>query len=566
MTLKLTNNKNAKSSVLLFLFILFLFLLTTAILTFLLISPLDSTTKKEITNPNYNALEETVFFTPAKSIIDTDDDGIEDIQDNCPLHFNPFQEDKDKDEKGDACDISKTSRNNDDKTECTTNTDCGADALTGNLFCQSDDVYQNYKIYNCSNAGKTSSSCSSSISAQLIQDCNFGCSSGICIVPNCSTNADCNDNNSYTEDICKNPNTPQSFCENNPIVCLTNIDCGINSLIGNLFCSIDNLSVLQLFQSWTCLFPGTAQSSCSSSTSSQIQQTCSDICVNGICQNIECYNYAGCGTNSLTGNLFCQSDEVYQNYQTNICNLPGTILSSCSSSTAPQLIQDCADTCVAGICVDIECSTNADCDDNNSSTADICHNPAAPQSYCSNELIPECTAGQTRTCGTDIGVCQIGLQTCNNQGFWNSQCIGEITPSAEICDTIDNDCDNSIDETFTNLGQTCYSGTGQCQRAGNFICSANYLTTICNVSPGTPSAEICDTLDNDCDGSTDEGVCQPPPIPVCSNECPSSGTFQCAGAGYKVCGNFDADSCLEWSGITSCGYGKTCRGGICVFS
>ncbi len=48
-------------------------------------------------------------------------------------------------------------------------------------------------------------------------------------------------------------------------------------------------------------------------------------------------------------------------------------------------------------------------------------------------------------------------------------------------------------------------GVGACYAAGNLVCSADQSGTVCDAAPGTPTAEICDTLDNDCDGSTDEG-------------------------------------------------------------
>ncbi|MBS3088432.1 hypothetical protein J4402_01485 [Candidatus Pacearchaeota archaeon] len=554
MTPNLSDNKKAQSSILVFLFILILFLLASAALVFLLFSYSPSTVKKEITNSNYNEIEQDAVFIPiSKDIIDTDEDSVEDIEDNCPLHFNPFQEDKDEDGKGDACDVSRSNRNShddDDEIECSSNSDCGTGALTGNRFCQSGDVYQNFKNHTCNNPGKTSSSCSSSTTPKLIQDCIFGCANGTCIVPACSTNTDCDDSNNYTEDICKNPGTSQSYCEHNPIACLKNMDCGFNELIGNLFCSSNNLNVLQLFQSWICLSPGTAQSSCSSSTTPQIIQTCSDICVNGECKDIECYNNADCGTDGLINQPTCSGLNVVQDFKIFRCNNPGTPQSSCSFSLCQEIQQLCSDACIAGICADIECYNNADCNDANLLTEDICHNPATPESYCTNELISECIPGQTQQCGTsNIGECDFGTKTCNSYGSWNSECVGEVLPSNEICDGKDND------------GQVCYSGTGQCRKAGNFVCSSNGLTTNCNAVAGTPTAEICDGKDNDCDGSTDENnVC----ASGCTSECPVFEARQCTSGGYRVCGNFDTDSCLDWSLITQCGLGSTCSGGYCV--
>ena len=50
----------------------------------------------------------------------------------------------------------------------------------------------------------------------------------------------------------------------------------------------------------------------------------------------------------------------------------------------------------------------------------------------------------------------------------------------------------------------------------------------------------------------------------CTNECSSAGTKQCSGNGYQVCGNYDSDSCLEWSSVTSCGASQLCSNGQCI--
>jgi len=38
---------------------------------------------------------------------------------------------------------------------------------------------------------------------------------------------------------------------------------------------------------------------------------------------------------------------------------------------------------------------------------------------------------------------------------------------------------------------------------------------------------------------------------ACSDEC-VAGARRCTDSGYQICGNFDGDSCLEWSSTSSC--------------
>jgi beta propeller repeat protein len=118
----------------------------------------------------------------------------------------------------------------------------------------------------------------------------------------------------------------------------------------------------------------------------------------------------------------------------------------------------------------------------------------------------ECSPGASRDCGTDEGVCVAGTQSCTD-GTWGA-CEGETGPMGEICDGLDNDCDAEEDEADElsppacplQLG-VCAGSARSCGGVGGWIaCSgtASYGGDYQRIE------DICDGLDNDCDGITDE--------------------------------------------------------------
>jgi hypothetical protein len=106
-------------------------------------------------------------------------------------------------------------------------------------------------------------------------------------------------------------------------------------------------------------------------------------------------------------------------------------------------------------------------------------------------------------------------------------------PPVEVCNAADDDCDGTTDEGF-NLGSAC-DGVGACG-AGTIQCVANDPTrSTCSTNPGQPGSqavpETCNTVDDDCDGTVDNGF----DLGTDRNNCGACGTVCSAQNGTGAC-------------------------------
>ncbi len=141
-----------------------------------------------------------------------------------------------------------------------------------------------------------------------------------------------------------------------------------------------------------------------------------------------------------------------------------------------------------------------------------------------NGVVDDAIPGTGGMCATGAsGVCAAGTISCKQSaGVWQIDCFSDVEASPEVCDGLDNDCDGSADEDNPEGGGAC--DTGQLG-----ICQAGALNCVGGAIQCTPNAqaamETCNGMDDNCDGQADEG--NPGGDQACG----------CGGAGLTACQN-----------------------------
>jgi MYXO-CTERM domain-containing protein len=204
------------------------------------------------------------------------------------------------------------------------------------------------------------------------------------------------------------------------------------------------------------------------------------------------------------------------------------------------------------ICGDGFLAMSETCDDGNTMNGDGCSSTCQvePNWQCVNDVSKTPVSSCKLVC-VDGAPCTAGVGACMTSGTLSCQGGQALCsavpgqPSAEVCDGVDNDCNGTVDNGF-NLGTPCSVGVGACKNSGNIVCDGNGGAT-CSVVAGQPSTEICDGVDNDCNGTVDDGFNVGAPCSEGLGSCKVNGTILCTDGGaaqcsaMALCGDSDND-------------------------
>jgi hypothetical protein len=155
------------------------------------------------------------------------------------------------------------------------------------------------------------------------------------------------------------------------------------------------------------------------------------------------------------------------------------------------------DLCPEGVLVCNSSGTGTVCDDVSPTNVEACDGADNDCDRATDEdfaLSAPCDGG-------DGDLCPEGTTICNAAGTW-TECNDTSPTDLELCNATDDDCDGANNEGFV-LGSACDGSDGDLCPEGTTVCSASGTGTICNDASGT-TAEVCNGLDDDCDGTVDE--------------------------------------------------------------
>ena len=169
-----------------------------------------------------------------------------------------------------------------------------------------------------------------------------------------------------------------------------------------------------------------------------------------------------------------------------------------------------------GIVIFIDCFQGAFREANGARVTEFTDGEIAEITISLDWLVGECQDEDGDGYGKGRGCLGDDCDDANPAVYWGAM---------ERCNGLDDDCDEVVDEDFDldndiencgNCGHACNfnNGSGACQGGhcvltgcyGGFFDANQIPDDGCECSPSVPPDEVCDGLDNDCNGTVDDGM------------------------------------------------------------